>query len=174
MELSGLTDNYLWSLYARQEIFGIKSHLWLNGATSRLIRLFQLSIESLTYLTDFPIDLEVNLTDCIFCKIIAGEATGEIVYKDEFVVAFRDIHPVAPVHILIVPKEHIASVNDVNQEHEIILGRMFTVAREIAKQKEISTSGYRLIINTGSNAGQVIFHLHMHLIGGQRMRFPMG
>jgi histidine triad (HIT) family protein len=75
---------------------------------------------------------------------------------------------------LIVPKKHIASSNDITQEDEVILGRLFTVARQIAEQKKITDSGYRLIVNTGPNAGQVIFHLHMHLIGGQRMRHPMG
>jgi histidine triad (HIT) family protein len=117
---------------------------------------------------------EVNLTDCLFCKIISGDASGDIIFKDDLVVAFHDIHPVAPVHILIVPKKHIASSNDITQEDEVILGRLFTVARQIAEQKKITDSGYRLIVNTGPNAGQVIFHLHMHLIGGQRMRHPMG
>jgi histidine triad (HIT) family protein len=112
--------------------------------------------------------------NCIFCRIIAGEAPGEILYQDERVTAFRDIHPVAPTHVLIVPNNHLASVNEMTGEDEATLGHLFTVARLVAKQEEVQDSGYRLIINTGPHAGQVIHHLHMHLIGGQRMRYPMG
>jgi histidine triad (HIT) family protein len=112
--------------------------------------------------------------NCIFCRIIAGEAPGEILYQDERVTAFRDIHPVAPTHVLIVPNNHLASVNEMTGEDEATLGHLFTVARLVAEQEEIQDSGYRLIINTGPHAGQVIHHLHMHLIGGQRMRYPMG
>lgn len=117
---------------------------------------------------------EVNLTDCIFCKIILGDAPGEIIYSDELVVAFHDIHPVANVHILIVPRKHITSINEINEKDEIILGKLFVTARDIAEKEGISKSGYRLIVNTGPNAGQVIFHLHLHLIGGNRMCYPMG
>jgi histidine triad (HIT) family protein len=112
--------------------------------------------------------------NCIFCRIIAGEAPGEILYQDERVTAFRDIHPVAPTHVLIVPNNHLASVNEMTGEDEATLGHLFTVARLVAKQEEVQDSGYRLIINTGPHAGQVTHHLHMHLIGGQRMRYPMG
>jgi len=112
--------------------------------------------------------------NCIFCRIIAGEAPGEILYQDERVTAFRDIHPVAPTHVLIVPNKHLASVNEMTGEDETTLGHLLTVARLVAEQEEIQASGYRLIINTGPHAGQVIHHLHMHLIGGQRMRYPMG
>jgi len=114
------------------------------------------------------------LTDCIFCKIIQGEARGDIVYRDESVTAFRDIHPVAPTHILIVPNQHIASLNEVLPEDEPVMGRLFSAARILADQEGISESGYRLIMNTGPHAGQVVFHLHLHLIGGQPMRFRMG
>jgi histidine triad (HIT) family protein len=111
---------------------------------------------------------------CIFCKIIAGQAAGEIVFRDELVTAFHDIHPVAPVHILIVPNQHIASVNELLPEDEATMGRLFTVARQLALQEGIADSGYRLILNTGLHAGQAVFHLHLHLIGGQPMRFRMG
>lgn len=111
---------------------------------------------------------------CIFCEIISGERSGEIIYEDDLVSAFHDLHPVAPTHILVVPKEHISSVNEINKEDEHILGRLFIAAKNIAGQEGIADSGYRLIVNTGPNAGQVIFHLHLHLIGGQKMRFPMG
>lgn len=114
------------------------------------------------------------MTDCIFCKIVAREIPAQLVYTDEWVTAFRDIHPVAPSHILIVPNKHIPSNNDVAQEDEPILGRLFTAARNLARQEGISESGYRLIVNTGSHAGQVVFHLHLHLIGGHKMKHPMG
>ena len=114
------------------------------------------------------------MTECIFCRIIAGEAPGEIVYSDEQATAFRDIHPVAPTHILVVPNKHIASLNALDPEDEPLVGHLFTVARQLAKKQGIDGSGYRLIVNTGPNSGQAVFHLHLHLIGGQRMRFPMG
>jgi histidine triad (HIT) family protein len=114
------------------------------------------------------------MNSCIFCRIIAGEAMGEIVYADESATAFRDIHPVGPVHILIVPNQHIASVNDLTPEDEPMVGHLFSVARQLAREQGIDGSGYRLIVNTGRDSGQAVFHLHLHLIGGQRMRFPMG
>lgn len=114
------------------------------------------------------------MTACIFCKIVSNELHAKIVYRDEQVTAFRDIHPVAPVHILIIPNRHILSVNDLTPEDEPLLGRLFTVARQLVKQEGVDESGYRLIFNTGVHGGQTVFHLHMHLIGGQRMRHPMG
>lgn len=111
---------------------------------------------------------------CIFCSIIAGEAPAEVLYQDEQVTAFRDIHPVAPIHILVVPNIHVASVNDLTEEDEPLVGHLFSVARRLAEQEGIQQSGYRLIVNSGAHAGQAVFHLHLHLIGGQRMRYPMG
>ena len=111
---------------------------------------------------------------CLFCKIASGEAPAAIVFQDEYVTAFRDIHPVAPTHILIVPNKHIQSVNHVEAEDEQILGRMFTAARKVAEIDRISDDGYRAIVNTGVHGGQTVFHLHMHVIGGQRMKYPMG
>ncbi len=113
-------------------------------------------------------------TDCIFCKIIAGEIPSTQVYRNERVTAFRDINPAAPVHVLIVPNRHIASVNDLTPEDEPLIGHLFSVAKQIAAEEGISESGYRLIINTGPDAGQVVFHLHLHLLGGHRMKHPMG
>jgi len=112
--------------------------------------------------------------NCIFCKIISGEIPGEKLYNDDLVTAFRDIHPVAPTHILIVPNQHIASVNDLSEDDEPITGRMLTVAKKLAAQEGLAENGYRLIVNTGPHGGQVVFHLHLHLIGGQKMRHPMG
>jgi histidine triad (HIT) family protein len=114
------------------------------------------------------------MTDCIFCKIISGEIPSQKVYEDDLATAFRDLHPVAPTHILIVPNKHIASVNEVTPEDEITLGHIFTVASQLAFQEGIREKGYRLIVNTGPHAGQEIMHVHLHLIGGQRLHFPMG
>jgi histidine triad (HIT) family protein len=118
---------------------------------------------------------QANMTDsCIFCKIVSNEAKATIVYQDEQVTAFRDIHPVAPTHILIVTNRHIESVNQLTAEDEALIGHVLTTAGRLAKQKGIDQSGYRLITNTGVDGGQSVYHLHFHLIGGQRMRYPMG
>jgi len=115
------------------------------------------------------------MTDtCIFCKIVSNEAKAEIVYRDEQVTAFRDIHPVAPTHILIVPNKHIESASALAVEDEQLMGHIVTTAAKLAKEEGIDKSGYRLITNTGVDGGQTMFHLHLHLIGGQRMRHPMG
>jgi histidine triad (HIT) family protein len=111
---------------------------------------------------------------CIFCQIIAGERPAQVLYHDEQVTSFYDIHPVASTHVLVVPNRHIASVNDLSPEDEPLVGHLFTIARQLAEQEGIARSGYRLIVNTGPHAGQAVFHLHLHLIGGQRMRYPMG
>ena len=115
------------------------------------------------------------MTDsCIFCKIVSNEAQATVVYRDEQVTAFRDMHPVGPTHILIVPNKHIESVGTLEVEDEQLMGHLFTVARKLAEEEGMAKGGYRLITNTGSNGGQTVFHLHLHLIGGQRMRYPMG
>lgn len=111
---------------------------------------------------------------CRFCSIVSGEAEAAIVYRDDQVTAFRDIHPVAPTHILIIPNNHIESVNSLETGDEQLMGHLFTVARRLASEAGISDGGYRLITNTGPDGGQTIYHLHLHLIGGQRMRHPMG
>lgn len=111
---------------------------------------------------------------CIFCKIVANEAKATIVYRDDQVTAFRDINPVAPTHILIVPNKHIESVGTLEAEDEPLMGHIFTVARKLADEEGITAGGFRIITNTGPNGGQTIFHLHIHLIGGQRMKYPMG
>ena len=112
--------------------------------------------------------------NCLFCKIIAGNIPSQKVFQDDQVTAFRDIHPVAPTHVLILPNKHIASVNALTPEDEKLMGYLFTVARKLAEQEGVGDTGYRLILNTGPHAGQEIFHLHLHLIGGQKMRYPMG
>ena len=115
------------------------------------------------------------MTDsCIFCKIVSNEAQATVVYRDEQVTAFRDMHPAGPTHILIVPNKHIESVGALEVEDEQLMGHLFIVARKLAEEEGIAKGGYRLITNSGPNGGQTVFHLHVHLIGGQRMRYPMG
>jgi histidine triad (HIT) family protein len=113
-------------------------------------------------------------TDCLFCKIISGDIPSDQVYQDERVTAFRDINPKAPTHILIVPNEHIASVNELSEQDKDLIGHMFLVEKRLAQQEGVAQSGYRTIINTGPDSGQEVQHLHLHLLGGQRMRHPMG
>ncbi|MBX2823895.1 MAG: HIT domain-containing protein [Gammaproteobacteria bacterium] len=104
--------------------------------------------------------------ETIFSKIIRGELPSDTVYQDDLVTAFRDINPVRPVHILIVPNKHIPTVNDVTAEDEAAMGRMLTVARKVAEQEGIAADGYRLIINVGRMGHQEVMHIHMHLVGG--------
>jgi histidine triad (HIT) family protein len=104
--------------------------------------------------------------DCLFCKIIHGEKPGEFLYQDESLVVFRDIYPSAPVHLLVVPRKHIRSLNDITEPDQRILLRMILKAREVAQEQGISASGYKLLFNVERGGGQVIFHLHMHLMGG--------
>jgi histidine triad (HIT) family protein len=118
--------------------------------------------------------MEADMNDCIFCKIIAGEIPSTQVYNDEVVTAFRDINPAAPTHVLIIPNKHIPSVNDLTVEDEQVMIHLFIAAKQIAEQEGIAESGYRLIVNTGPDGRQEVFHLHLHLLGGQKMRHPMG
>ncbi len=108
--------------------------------------------------------------ETIFSKIIRKEIPADIVYQDDLVTAFRDISPRAPSHVLIIPNKLIPTVNDVEQEDELMLGRMFTAAKKIAKDEGIDEGGYRLIMNCNSHGGQEVYHIHMHLLGGQ----PLG
>ena len=105
----------------------------------------------------------------IFSKIIAGEIPADIVYEDDLALAFRDIAPMAPVHVLIIPKREIATANDVTADDEAALGRMMTVAAKIAADEGIAADGYRLIVNCNEHGGQEVFHLHMHLLGGRSL-----
>jgi len=111
---------------------------------------------------------------CLFCKIVSGEIKGAIVFHDDQATAFRDISPVAPTHILIVPNRHITSVSALEDEDEKLMGHLFTVAGQLAKNEGLAEGGYRLITNTGPDAGQTVLHIHLHLIGGQPMKHPMG
>jgi histidine triad (HIT) family protein len=109
--------------------------------------------------------------DCPFCKIVANESPAKILHRDHQVTAFRDTHPIAATHILVVSNRHIASVNELDQDDDVLIGHMVLVAKQLAEQEGISDKGYRLIINTGAHAGQSVFHLHLHLIGGKLARF---
>ena len=108
---------------------------------------------------------------CIFCQIIEKKSPARIVYEDESALAFHTLTPVAPVHLLIVPKKHIASVNDLQPEDEAVIGHLFSVGRMLAEQNGIAASGYRLVTNTGPDGGQSVYHLHVHLIGGRHLPF---
>jgi len=111
---------------------------------------------------------------CIFCQIIHNEVNAIIVYQDDRVTAFRDIHPVSPTHILITPNKHIESLNMLAAGDEVLIQNLFSVARELALQEKIVGSGFRLVLNTGPDGGQSVAHLHLHLIGGRRMHWPPG
>lgn len=115
------------------------------------------------------------MSDCIFCKIIAGEIPSEMVYEDDEVVAFKDLKPAAPHHYLVVPKEHIATVNDANDQNQKVLGRLFVAASKIAEKLGFAEDGYRCVVNCNEHAGQIVFHIHMHLFAGQKMGWkPIG
>ena len=114
------------------------------------------------------------MTDCLFCKIIDGEIPGDIVYENDSVLAFNDINPIAPVHILIIPKEHIPTLNDLEEKHTQTMGELFLAAKKIASDKGISESGYRVVFNCNQDGQQTVFHIHLHLIAGRQMTWPPG
>jgi histidine triad (HIT) family protein len=114
------------------------------------------------------------MADCLFCKIARKEIPAKIVYEDRQVVAFEDIHPQAPVHVLVIPKSHFATFNDVGAEEEALLGHMMLVATRVAKDKGVHDTGYRLVGNCLEGAGQSVFHIHVHLLGGRRFAWPPG
>ena len=114
------------------------------------------------------------MEDCIFCKIVCKEIPAKIVYENEGILAFEDIKPQAPVHILIIPKEHVSSLNTLSEDKESLIGSIFLTARRIAEERGIKDSGYRIVLNTGKDSGQEVFHIHFHLLGGRRMTWPPG
>jgi histidine triad (HIT) family protein len=114
------------------------------------------------------------MSDCLFCGIVEGKVRAEIVYRDETVVAFKDIVPRAPVHILIIPSAHIPTVSDLKPSDGGVVGAIFLAAAKLAEQFGISASGYRVVVNCGPDAGQSVFHLHYHLLGGRKMGWPPG
>lgn len=114
------------------------------------------------------------MIDCIFCKIATGKINTEFVYHDDQVVAFRDLNPQAPAHILIIPRRHIATTNDLTEGDATLIGRMTLAAKTIAAQEGIAERGYRTVLNCNAEAGQSVFHLHLHLLGGRPMGWPPG
>lgn len=111
---------------------------------------------------------------CLFCGIINGEVKGNIVYQDSSVVAFKDINPKAPVHILVVPRKHIATLLDLDPEDRELVGEVFAVASRIARDQGIAEDGFRVVANCGPGAGQSVFHIHFHLLGGRALQWPPG
>ncbi len=112
--------------------------------------------------------------DCIFCKIAEKEIPADIVYEDGDVIAFRDAHPIAPVHVLIIPKKHIASITDISEEDTMLMGKLIAAAKKIAEDLKISEKGYKLLIRVGEHGGQEVKHIHLHLIGGARLSENIG
>ena len=114
------------------------------------------------------------MTDCLFCKIIAGDIPGVIVHQDEALVALKDINPQAPLHLLIVPRRHIATLNDLAPGDDALVGSMFRLAAALAKQHGYHERGYRTVFNTNREAGQSVFHIHLHLLAGRGLGWPPG
>ncbi|MDP4145669.1 MAG: histidine triad nucleotide-binding protein [Bacillota bacterium] len=114
------------------------------------------------------------MENCIFCKIVNGEIPSDRVYEDEYVISIKDIKPEAPIHVLIMPKKHINSINDVKEEDLQIISHIFKVAQKIAKQLGVAESGYRIITNCGKDGGQTVEHLHFHLLGGKSLPISIG
>ena len=112
--------------------------------------------------------------DCLFCKIVAGEIPAELVYESDTAVAFRDINPQAPTHVLVIPRKHIATINDIGDEDHATIGSLYAAAKEIAAQEGIAEDGYRAVMNCNEGAGQTVFHIHLHVIGGRQMGWPPG
>ncbi len=114
------------------------------------------------------------MNDCIFCKIAAGEIPADIVYDDGEVLAFRDINPEAPVHLLLIPRRHIATLNDLSEADAALVGRLYLAGKLIAAKLGVAESGYRTVINCNRDAGQLVFHIHMHLLAGRELGWPPG
>ena len=114
------------------------------------------------------------MNDCLFCSISAKKIPADIIYEDSEAVAFNDINPKAPVHVLIIPKKHISTILDITDEDNALIGHLFRLAGKIAKGKGIAERGFRLVMNTNADAGQSVFHIHLHLLGGRQMHWPPG
>ncbi len=114
------------------------------------------------------------MPDCLFCKIIAGDIPAEVIYQTEDVLVFRDVNPVAPTHLLAVPKQHISTINELDESNATLVGKMYLAAKEVARQENIQEQGYRTVINCGENAGQTVFHIHLHILAGRSFSWPPG
>ena len=114
------------------------------------------------------------MNDCLFCKMVRGEIKPRMVLETDDLIAFEDIHPQAPTHVLVVPRKHIATPNDIGPEDAALIGKLVLAARRIAEERQLSESGYRLVMNCNRGGGQTVFHLHLHLLGGRPMTWPPG
>ena len=114
------------------------------------------------------------MTDCIFCKIVSGDIPAEKIFENDHVIGFRDLNPQAPTHVLVIPKKHISTINDIQQEDKGLIGEMFLAAQQIAADEGLSERGYRAVMNCNAEAGQTVFHIHLHLLGGRAMTWPPG
>jgi len=114
------------------------------------------------------------MDDCLFCRIIDGKIPAKIVYQDDSAVAIEDIHPQAPVHLLVIPRQHLPSLKEAKDEDELLLGHLHQVASQLARERGLESSGYRTVINNGAGAGQSVFHLHVHVLGGRPFHWPPG
>lgn len=114
------------------------------------------------------------MESCIFCRIAARRLPARIVFEDDEILAFEDVNPQAPIHTLVIPRRHLVSLNDATPPDAALLGRLFVVAAQLARERGLDAQGYRTVINTGAGAGQTVFHLHLHLLGGRAFRWPPG
>jgi histidine triad (HIT) family protein len=114
------------------------------------------------------------MSDCLFCKMAAGEIKPDVVYETDRLLAFRDIDPKAPTHILIIPKRHISTINDITAEDAALIGELYLAAKEIASQEGLAEPGYRVVMNCNEQGGQAVYHIHLHLLGGRQMEWPPG
>lgn len=114
------------------------------------------------------------MADCLFCKMLTGKIKPDVVYENDSIMAFRDINPQAPVHVLIIPKKHIATLNDLPDTDALLAGELFIAAKKVAALTGIAESGYRMVMNCNADAGQSVFHIHLHVLGGRHMQWPPG
>jgi histidine triad (HIT) family protein len=114
------------------------------------------------------------MSDCLFCRMVKGEIKPDVVYEDEEVLAFRDLNPQAPLHVLVIPKLHLATLNDLDETHAALMGKLFLAARKVAEQEGLAERGYRTVINCNAEAGQSVYHIHLHVLAGRAMHWPPG
>ena len=156
----GLPTKYLWDRFEHCAAPGPPARS--RGRAQRLLRS-----------SPFPA-LTMTQSDCLFCKLVAGDIPADVVFRSDRVLAFRDISPQAPVHILVIPSEHIGSLDQAGDTHATVLGEVLLTARDLARSEGMAEGGYRTVINTGDDGGQTVHHLHLHLLGGRSMTWPPG